>query len=124
MLSLTESFEQLLLEQDAREMLIRNAIKNKWVVTIRYLGDHVNPGGWRDVEPYCLGITKAGNMALRAFQVKGDSETPHNLPNWRLFRMDRVAYVKTARVPFTKPRPLFNKNGDKTLAQVLLIAKF
>jgi predicted DNA-binding transcriptional regulator YafY len=124
MISLTESYQELLTEAEAKVMLIQQAIQYKWVVRIRYLGDETIPSGWRNIEPVCLGYTKAGNMALRAWQQNGDSKTPHNLPFWRLFRIDRIAQMSTNRVPFTKPRPGFNRNGDKTLRQVLLIAKF
>jgi predicted DNA-binding transcriptional regulator YafY len=124
MLNLTESYKELLLEEEAKVILIRQAIQYKWVVKIRYLGDETTPSGWRDIEPVCLGYTKAGNLAIRAWQQKGDSMTPHNLPFWRMFRIDRIAHMSTNRVPFTKPRPGFNKTGDKTMRQVLLIAKF
>jgi hypothetical protein len=66
----------------------------------------------------------AGNMAIRAWQQKGDSKTPHNLPFWRMFRIDRIAQMRTNRVPFKQVRPGFNRSGDKTMKQVLLIAKF
>jgi predicted DNA-binding transcriptional regulator YafY len=124
MISLSESYRELLTEEEAKVMLITQAIRNKWVCTIRYLGDEQVPGGWRDIEPVCLGFTKAGNLAVRAWQKQGDSKTPHNLPFWRLFRLDRVAQVKTNKIPFTQARPKFNKSGDRTMRQVLLIAKF
>jgi predicted DNA-binding transcriptional regulator YafY len=124
MVSLAESYKELLLEEEAKNMLIKQAIQYKWVVRIRYLGDEQAPSGWRNIEPVCLGYSKAGNLVVRAWQIQGDSMTPHNLPWWRLFRIDRIAQMNTNRIPFTKMRPNFNKNGDKTMRQVLLIAKF
>lgn len=122
-ISLNETYQQLLLEEEAKVMLIRTAIKNKWVVNIDYRGDGTIHAGKRDIEPVCLGITKAGNLAVRAWQIKGVTDTPENHPGWRLFRMDKITMVRSNKIPF-KIRPKFNRNGDKSLIRILLLAKF
>lgn len=124
MLLLEETYRELLTEQDAKNMLIQQAIRNKWVVTIDYRGDGIINAGQRNVEPVCLGITKAGNAAVRAWQVQGRTDTPENMPGWRLFRMDRIGMVKTNKVPYTTQRPDYNPRGDRSLIKILLMAKF
>jgi len=52
-----------------------NAIKNKQKVVIYYDGDEPGGRGLREVEPVCLGTSKAGNKVLRAwanFNPNGD----------------------------------------------------
>lgn len=62
--------------------------------------------GTRLVEPYAVGMTSAGNVALRGYQYNGD--TVRGVPKWKLFRLDRILSWKTTNDRFNvEPR----KNG-------------
>ena len=50
---------------------VSNAIENRTRVLIDYSDENNNAPGQRLIEPYALGITKAGNLALRAYQYQG-----------------------------------------------------
>jgi len=54
-----------------------NAIKNKQKVVIYYDGDEPGGRGLREVEPVCLGTSKAGNKVLRAWDEEGSSHTAY-----------------------------------------------
>jgi predicted DNA-binding transcriptional regulator YafY len=101
---------------------INNAINNKNEVIIYYDGDENTSKGKRNVEVYAYGISMAGNPVIRAYQLSGDSDTI--VPEWKLFRIDRVSQWSVLKRRFTTPRPKFNPNGDKSMKSVLNIAKF
>lgn len=82
-----------------------DAIKNKDVVFIYYAGDDTVNKGYRTIEPFVLGRSKAGNLVLRAWQQAGATDRGNNptrkndeIPGWRLFRLDGItSLVKTLR---------------------------
>lgn len=99
---LAEQLGALLTEQTgvaARK--VNDAINNKYRVQIRY-NDNLKkrkrgqkgykrgtaPTGIRLIEPYALGISKAGNKVLRGFQYSG--ATRRGVPKWKMFRLDRI----------------------------------
>jgi hypothetical protein len=110
---------------------VADAIKNKDVVFIYYAGDETVNKGYRTIEPFLLGRTKAGNLAVRAWQQngatdRGNSPTRKNdeIPGWRLFRLDGItSLVKTLRKFDTDPaylasnRPNYNPN-DKQMSEI------
>ena len=53
---------------------VQKSIKQKNVITINYDGDEYGKG-YRDVEPVCLGVSKACNMVLRAWDRQGSSHS-------------------------------------------------
>jgi hypothetical protein len=71
----------------------------------------------RVVEPHSFGITKDGNLAVRCFQVSGESSQP--LPGWRMFRLDKFEHARALATPSGAPRPDFKPN-DKHLKHILL----
>jgi hypothetical protein len=102
---------QLLREYVSKGDLIQ-AINNREIIKILYKGEDTEKVGWRTVEPYVLGTSKAGNVVLRGWQQAGDSDgfsgigrTPRQgherwnnyhdkgpaiVPGWRLFRLDGI----------------------------------
>ena len=89
-------FEELLLEQDAKLLLLRNAISERTPITIDYRSedDEVLNGVRYDIEPVVLGThAKSGNMVFWAYVFKGTSKK--GLPGWKMFRVDRVNQIKT-----------------------------
>jgi hypothetical protein len=107
---------------------VMNAIKDRKVVIIYYDGDEPGGRGLREIEPVCIGLSKKNNKIIRAWDKEGSSHTAYKgeqpLPGWRIFRLDKVLSLKPTGEIYNTPRPGYNFNGDKTMAQVILNAKF
>jgi predicted DNA-binding transcriptional regulator YafY len=73
-MKLQESLKGLINEIASLDSIV-NAIKNKQRVIIYYDGDEPGGRGIREIEPVCLGISKAGNKVLRAWDNEGSSHT-------------------------------------------------
>lgn len=121
-----------LLNEEVQQNKIINAIKKRHQVSFRYDSGDGDSRGKQEritVQPVAYGTTTAGNPCFRGYQINGSSETYEKgekpLPGWRLFILDKVVsntWHDSGKV-FSKP-PGFNKNGDKTMANVMVIAKF
>ena len=107
---------------------VKRAIEQKQVCSIYYEGDEPGGRGLREIEPVALGRSKAGNLVLRGWDRTGASHTAYKgeqpLPSWRLFRVDKITMLKPTRENFTQAQPGYNFNGDKSMTQVITIAKF
>jgi predicted DNA-binding transcriptional regulator YafY len=107
---------------------VKRAIEQKQVCSIYYEGDEPGGRGLREIEPVALGRSKAGNLVLRGWDRTGASHTAYKgeqpLPSWRLFRVDKISMLKPTRENFTQAQPGYNFNGDKSMTQVIVIAKF
>jgi len=107
---------------------IVDAIKNRQVVIIYYDGDEPGGRGLREIEPVCLGVSKAGNKVLRAWDSEGASHTGYKgeqpLPGWRLFRLDKILSNKPTGEVYNQSKPGYNFNGDKSMVSVIINAKF
>ena len=107
---------------------IIDCIKNKKICIIYYEGDEPGGRGLRQIEPVCLGISKAGNKVLRAWDEEGASHTAsigeQPLPGWRLFRLDKILSVKPTGEVFLTVKPNYNPNGDKSMTSVIINSKF
>lgn len=105
------------------------AIQNYEVLYIYYAGDKTVNKGFRTIEPYALGKSKANNLVLRAWQQAGASDTkktatrPNDeIPGWRLFRLDGItSSINTQKKhdPINKTRPHYNPN-DKGMNDVIV----
>ncbi len=108
--------------------IVQNSIKQKKLVVIYYDGKDNGGKGYRTIEPVCLGISKKGNLVLRAWETEGSSFSDRNegnyLPGWRFFRLDKIFTYKPTRDNFYVERPNYNKNGDKSMTRVIVNAKF
>ena len=126
-MKLQRSLKSLILEIASIESVI-DAIKNKRVMGTSYDGDEPGGKGVREVEPVALGKSKAGNLVMRGWDREGSSHTAYKgeqpLPSWRLFRVDKITMLKPTRENFTQAQPGYNFNGDKSMTQVIVIAKF
>ena len=99
---------------------VTDAIGNHRYVEITYVDEKSNAPGKRLIQPYAYGITSAGNEALRAFQVEGD--TLRGEPKWKLFLLDRVTSWRPRKQTFNMPpreqgynvAPEYNSEGDGT----------
>jgi len=122
---------QLLFEEVAQDK-VALAIRKRHEVSFKYDSNDGDPRGKLEritVQPVTLGTTKAGNPCFRAYQVNGSSESAEKregqIPGWRLFLLDRVVpnTWKDSGKVFKEP-PMFNPEGDKTMAEVLVQADF
>ena len=126
-MKLQESLKGLILEIASIESVV-DSIKRKQVIALYYTGDAPGGDGLRTVEPVCLGVSKAGNKVLRAWDYEGASHTAtlgtQPLPGWRLFRLDKITSYKPNGQVFTEMKPKFNPNGDKSMVSIITLANF
>lgn len=123
-------YKNIILESVTRNNVI-DAIENRYRVTIFYAGDDNTASGKRTIEVYVYGTTFAGNPAIRAYQLFGDSKT-RVVPGWKIFRLDRILdWRPTKGSIFYNPinerdpnAPAFNPYGDRGLRSVYKIIKF
>jgi predicted DNA-binding transcriptional regulator YafY len=126
-MKLQESLKGIINEIASLDSII-DAIKNRQRVIIYYDGDEPGGRGIREIEPVCLGISKAGNKVLRAWDNEGSSHTAYigdqPLPSWRLFRLDKILSNKPTGEVYNEIRPGYYLNGDKSMVSVIINAKF
>lgn len=126
-MKLQEALKGLILEIASIESVV-DSIKRKQVIVLYYTGDAPGGDGLRTIEPVCLGVSKAGNKVLRAWDYEGASHTAtlgtQPLPGWRLFRLDKITSYKPNGQVFNEMRPNFNPNGDKSMTSVITLANF
>ena len=126
-MKLQEALKGLICEIASVDSVV-NAIKNKQKVVIYYDGDEPGGRGLREIEPVCLGTSKAGNKVMRAWDEEGSSHTAYKgeqpLPGWRLFRADKIFSFKPTGETFNEPKPNYNPNGDKSMNRVIINADF
>ena len=134
-----KTLKKQVLNEYVDKNLIKNAIENKRVIQIFYKGDETQKAGYRTIEPYLLGVTDGttggGNVAVRAWQRAGDTDSGsgiisnrwrarkpnHNkfdrdkMPGWRLFRIDGIKQMIPLSTKFAKDgnlRPDYNPNDE------------
>lgn len=119
-MGLFSTYRKLLFESIGYDVLI-DSIENHNVIKFYYEGDKTQKKGWRWGEIYALGESTAGNKVIRVFQIKGETDTV--IPAWKLFRVDKITDIEQVRT-FDRPRPQFNRGGDRSMARVDNIASF
>ncbi len=127
---INENKIRLSLNESVGQNEIMDAIKEKYQVWINYSDDENRAPGRRLIEPYVLGISKAGNPVLRAFLWKGDSF--RGAPRYETLRLDRItSWIPLKKHKFTTdPRNAglnvadYNTNGDKSMSAIICQAKF
>lgn len=126
-MKLLSTLSNLLITEVASIDDVQKSIRQKNVITINYQGEEYGKG-YRDIEPVCLGISKAGNMVLRAWERQGVSHSKevegNPIPGWRMFRLDKILTYALQGDKFTEMRPKYNPNGDKLMSSVIINAKF
>jgi hypothetical protein len=126
-MKLQESLKGLICEIASMDSIM-DAIKGRKVVIIYYDGDEPGGRGIRQIEPVCLGVSKAGNKVLRAWDSEGASHTAYKgekpLPGWRLFRLDKILSNKPTGEVYNDPKPGYNFKGDKSMVSVIINAVF
>jgi len=126
-MKLYNTFKHLILEVASIDSIV-DAIKHKKKIIIYYNGDEPGGKGLREIEPVCFGYSKSDNPVLRAWDESGASHTNYKgeqpLPDWRLFRVDKITSFEPTGEKFNTPRPGYNPNGDKGMVKVIINAKF
>lgn len=90
--------------------LICQAIKERRLLSFTYDGHH------RVVEPHCLGISTAGNSALRCYQTKGSSASG-KVPAWHLMTTNKIVDLTLLDSVFAEPRDGY-KRGDRGMSAI------
>lgn len=137
-----KNFRHLLTEGVSDKTFV-NAINNHEYLYIYYAGDDTIEKGYRTVRPFVLGLTTAGNLAVRAWQDKGKSDSlradaPRRRQNheihtdtdgkskagWRLFLIDNITSAYPTGKKFEDNNgnvmipPLYNQN-DKQMSSIV-----
>ena len=89
---------------------ICEAINSRQVIRFNY------KGGLRTVEPFCHGISTAGNEVLRGYQTSGYSESGDPV-GWKLFRVSEISNLTITDELFSGTRPGYNPN-DSAMATI------
>ena len=128
-------FEELILEEINRNHQlitegvsiedVKAAIDGKYNVNILYRDFEDAPPSKRYIQVYNLAKTKAGNDAIRAYQIFGASKRGNKHGFWKIFRLDRIEGWYPTRVKWLKPVsdlspsiPKYNTTGDRSMSQV------
>lgn len=118
----------LILEDNAvlrttRTKPIVDAIKNRKKISFYYSGpykpkkDSVKRGKRIDAEAVALGLSKKGNLIMRAWveppsvSKKGFSKT-----NWRTFMLSRMNDITISDIPFNSKRPQYKEGSDNSMS--------
>jgi predicted DNA-binding transcriptional regulator YafY len=126
-MKLYNTLKGLIVEIASIESVV-DAIKKKRRVVIYYNGREPGGNGLRTIEPVCFGYSKSGNPVLRAWDMEGASHRAYlgekPLPSWRMFRIDKIEFIRPSQETFDTPRPNYNPNGDRSMETVLINAVF
>ena len=89
---------------------ILSAIQNKQALSFSY------DGYSRVVEPHTYGIDTKGHAALRAYQVRGGSESGEYV-GWKLFHVNEMCGLTVLSEHFSGARPKY-KRGDSAFSTI------
>lgn len=99
---------------------VRNAIDDKYMVNLMYRPEEDNVLSKRYVAVYNLGKTKAGNDAIRVYQVSGGNRKQSD---WKTLRLDRIEGWQPTKMKWYKPIsdydpsiPDYKINQDKSFS--------
>ena len=82
----------------------------------KLLLNYYDSPGYRLVEPHACGVSRAGNDAVRVFQIEGPSESGEYF-GWKLMRLDGITGIKVLAESFDTPRPGYRR-GDKGMSHI------
>lgn len=107
---------------------VLRAIHDKKYVELYYddgkPGVEGNPKGRRIIMPLAVGLTKAGNPVVRAFQVNGGNSRT-GAPDYVFCRLDRVVSWREMNKTFdAPPDDRYNYDGDMTMSRMDANADF
>lgn len=91
-----------ILSENVTEDDIKHAIENKYYARIWYRNDEDSPLIRRTVQIYLLGITKAGNMAIRAYDISG-AGIGAGETGWKMYRLNRMEAIEPTNKKWYNP---------------------
>jgi len=102
---------------------IVDAIKNRKKVSFYYSGprkpkkDSVKPGKRIDAEAVALGLSKKGNLIMRAYiQPPSVSKKGFGKTGWRTFMLSRMSDVQISDETFDSKRPQYKEGNDNSMS--------
>lgn len=105
---------------------VKAAINGKFNVNILYRDFDDQPPSKRYIQVYNFSKTKAGNDAIRAYQIVGGSKKGQKNGYWKIFRLDRIEGWYPTKVKWRQAVsdldptiPKYNPNGDRSMATVM-----
>ena len=118
--------EQNILKTSKTKPIV-DAIKNRKKISFYYTGpqkpkrDSVKPGNRIDAEAVALGLSKKGNLVVRAYvQPPSVSKKGFDKTGWRTFMISRMGNLKVSDEQFNQKRPDY-KEGDDNLMSVTYV---
>ncbi|MGE0547456.1 MAG: hypothetical protein AB7O24_06975 [Kofleriaceae bacterium] len=90
--------------------LICEAIRTRSLLEFEY------NGLLRIVAPYCHGYSSAGNEALRAIQVRGESKS-RGIASGKLWKVAQIRGLRMLDEPFAADDPHYNP-GDTAMVRI------
>jgi hypothetical protein len=94
---------------DQKKDLLCQAITDKHLVQFKY------DGRSRIVEPFCCGVSAAGNYVLRGFQIRGSDKTKPLC--WRLYELPEISQLSVTQHSFKGKRADYNPE-DSTIMEI------
>jgi hypothetical protein len=102
---------------------IVDAIKNRKKINFFYTGpqkpkkDSVKSGKRYKVEPVAIGLSKKGNLVIRAWvEPPSVSKKGFDKTNWRTFMVGRMTSVEITDETFDNKRPNYKEGNDKSMS--------
>jgi hypothetical protein len=121
-----EISKKISLNESVSSYEIEAAIDGKYNVNILYRDFEDQPPSKRYIQVYAFAKTKAGNDAIRAYQIFGGSKKGNKNGFWKIFRLDRIEGWYPTNVKWLQPVsnldssiPKYNVNGDGSMSQVM-----
>jgi len=119
---LTVLEEQNILKTTKTKPIV-DAIKNRKKISFYYSGprkpkkDSVKPGKRIDAEAVALGLSKKGNLIMRAYvQPPSVSKKGFNKTGWRTFILSRMSNVEISDQTFDSKRPQYKEGSDNSMS--------
>lgn len=118
-----EILEEQSILKTTRTKPIVDAIKNRKKITFYYSGprkpkkDSVKPGYRVKAEAVALGLSKKGNLVMRAYvQPPSTSKTGFAKHGWRTFILSRMSGTEITDEIFNEKRPGYKEGDDNGLS--------
>jgi hypothetical protein len=113
--------EQNILKTTATKPIV-DAIKNRRKISFNYSGkrkpkkDSVKPGKRVKVEPVAIGLSKKGNLIIRAWvEPPSVSKTGFQKGKWRTFILGRASNIEITDETFDEKRPDYKEGDDGSM---------
>jgi hypothetical protein len=114
--------EQNILKTSKTKPIV-DAIKNRNKISFYYTGprkpekDSVKPGNRIDAEAVALGLSKKGNLIVRAYvQPPSVSKKGFNKTGWRTFMVSRMGNLNVSDEKFDQKRPEYKEGDDRSMS--------